>query len=100
MGDDVGVKLFVVALVEEHREPLARADAEVVAAVAADVERLFEVSFVEVGLALRALLVDALGFDAPLLRRDRLDALTFSLKPVAHVILSRFVRTEVYGAQG
>jgi len=70
VGDDLGVQLLVLALVVEHREAQARADAEVVAAVRADVERLFQLSLVERRVALRALLEDALGLDATLLGGD------------------------------
>ena len=43
--DDFGVELFKLAVIEKQRQPFARADAEVIAAVFANLQTIFELAF-------------------------------------------------------
>jgi hypothetical protein len=80
-GDDFGVEFFVVGVVEEHGESFARADAKVVTAGRADLQRLFEVFLVERGIALGTLAEDAFGFDDALVRRHNFNFLSLFTEP-------------------
>ena len=61
-GRDLGADLHLLAFVEETRQPLAAADAHVVAALRADVEIALELGAVQHGIAGRTLDPQALGY--------------------------------------
>ena len=78
---DLGVELFILTFVKEQCEPFARADAEVMATMLANLMVVFELALEEMGLATVAFDEDVFRLHHALFRRNCFYALIFLAEP-------------------